>query len=116
MTVAELGLSSKVFRCIARKFAPGASGDAIVELTLREEFSSTYTDPLVADYGDLTPATPTDVPSDFVGPSDSLSVVVDPERRHSAPSDVLRSSPTPTTRRNCSIGTGPRSSRATARR
>jgi hypothetical protein len=46
VTVAELGLSGKVFRCTYRgSSSPGADGDAIVELTLREEFSSTYTDP-----------------------------------------------------------------------
>jgi hypothetical protein len=58
VTVAELGISSKVFRCIGRTYRPGNDGsDPIVELTLREEYSATYTDPLVADYGTISVAT-----------------------------------------------------------
>lgn len=57
VTVAELGLSSKVFRCIARKRRLGSGGEPVVELTLREENSSTYTDPAVGDYGSISVAT-----------------------------------------------------------
>lgn len=81
VTIAELGLSSKVFRCISRDFNPGSEGgdQPIVQLTLREEFSTTYTDPIVSDYGSLSPATPAATPSDYVDTSDELSVVYDPE-------------------------------------
>lgn len=57
VTVAELGLSAKVFRCIARKRRLGSGGDPVVELTLREENSSTYTDPASGDYGAISVAT-----------------------------------------------------------
>lgn len=57
ITVAELGLSSKVFRCIARKRRLGSGGEPVVELTLREENSSTYTDPASGDYGSISVAT-----------------------------------------------------------
>lgn len=58
VTCGELGLSNKVFRCIERKtrFA-SAEDQPLVELTLREEFSSTYADPLTSDYGSVTVAT-----------------------------------------------------------
>jgi hypothetical protein len=57
VTVAELGITDKVFRCIGRKIRPTTNGEEpIVELTLREENSSTYSDPLVADYGSVTVA------------------------------------------------------------
>jgi hypothetical protein len=57
VTVAELGISAKVFRCIGRKRRSGANGEPLVELTLREEVSTTYSDPLVADYGTISVAT-----------------------------------------------------------
>ncbi len=49
LSIAELGMSSKVFRCVGRKTRNG--GEIPAELTLREELSTTYTDPLVSDYG-----------------------------------------------------------------
>lgn len=77
VTIAELGLSGKVFRCISREVQP--SGDEhIVLLTLREEFAATYTDPIVADYGDLTPVTPLPAPDDYRN-NIGFSVVDDPE-------------------------------------
>ena len=79
VTVAELGLSSKVFRCISREFKPSTEGDPIVELTLREENSTTYTDPLIADYGDQTPADPDPTPDDYYDDPTNMSVVYDPE-------------------------------------
>jgi hypothetical protein len=57
VTVSELGISAKVFRCIGRKRRSGANGEPLVELTLREEVSTTYSDPLVADYGTISVAT-----------------------------------------------------------
>jgi hypothetical protein len=56
ITVAELGITNKVFRCIGRKRRSGANGEPIIELSLREENSATYTDPPVADYGDVSVA------------------------------------------------------------
>jgi hypothetical protein len=58
VTCGELGLSNKVFRCIERKTRFASGEDApLVELTLREEFASTYADPLTGDYGSVTVAT-----------------------------------------------------------
>jgi hypothetical protein len=90
VTVAELGLSGKVFRCVSREFKPGAEGDAIVELTLREEFSSTYTDPIVADYDDITPVTADPAPDDYIDASGDLSVVFDPELTYAVDSSNLQ--------------------------
>ena len=56
VTVAELGLASKVFRAVGRKMR--AADGPPTELVLREENSSTYTDPLVADYDSPTVSTP----------------------------------------------------------
>jgi hypothetical protein len=90
VTVAELGLSAKVFRCISREFRPGAEGDAVVELTLREDNSSTYTDPIVADYDDVTPVTPDPAPDDYVDTAGDLSVVFDPELTYTTDSANLQ--------------------------
>ena len=79
VTLPELGLTDKVFRCISREFKPSTEGDPIVELTLREENSTTHTDPLVADYDDLTPADPDPTPPDFFDDPTNMSVVYDPE-------------------------------------
>lgn len=73
ITVAELGLSAKIFRCIERRSRPGSDGsDPLIELTLREENSSTYTDPATGDYttpGSVSGSTPAgrtpDAPSGF---------------------------------------------------
>lgn len=69
VTVAELGISAKVYRCIKRVVRPGGEGEEpLVELTLREEFSTTYTDP--DPYHDYTSNT---VPS-----QEPLEVGIDP--------------------------------------
>jgi hypothetical protein len=74
VTVAELGITSKVFRCIARKQRPVTEGsDPIVELTLREENSSTYTAPIEADYGTISVASD---PGPITGMLDPPSAVV----------------------------------------
>lgn len=57
VTVAELGISNKTFRCLSRTVSSEDAGH-VVELTLREEFVNTYADPIEADYGDLTPSNP----------------------------------------------------------
>jgi hypothetical protein len=69
VTVAELGLSGKVFRCIKREVTTG-DDSTVVELTLREENSSTYTDPILADYDDTSPALPQEPEDDsFAAPT-----------------------------------------------
>lgn len=69
LTLAELGISSKVYRCLARE----EHADDSVTLTLREETSATYTDPAVGDYGALSPADPVAVPSDALGAPTALA-------------------------------------------
>ncbi len=54
LTIAELGIAGKTFRCLARE----EREDLSVILTLREEYPATYADPILDDYGDLTPAVP----------------------------------------------------------
>lgn len=55
VTVSELNMTTKVFRCIGWEF----SEDGGVELTLREETSTAYTDLTVPEYGSLATVTPT---------------------------------------------------------
>jgi len=69
VTIAELGMSNKVYRCLSRQ----EHEDDSVTLTLREETSATYTDPLVADYGALSPATPDPTPDDALAPPTALT-------------------------------------------
>jgi hypothetical protein len=78
VTISELGLSGKPFRCIARKRRSGANGEPLVELTLREEFSSTYSDPEIADYDSITVAT--DPGSTFVWIEDPAGIAIVPDR------------------------------------
>jgi hypothetical protein len=90
VTVAELGLSAKVFRCTSRSFHPSADGEVVVELTLREENASTYTDPLVSDYGALNPAVPEGPVDDYIDTAGDLSVVFDPELTYAVDSSNLQ--------------------------
>lgn len=53
VTCAELGLDGKVFRCINRAIRSN-SDEALVELTLREENATTYSDPYLTDYDSIT--------------------------------------------------------------
>ena len=46
LTLPELGWTSKVFRCVGWDFS-----DEQIKLTLREEDSTTYDDPIATDYG-----------------------------------------------------------------
>lgn len=78
VTCGELGLSNKVFRCIERKLNPlGGPEDPFVTLTLREEFSSTYADPLLTDYGTPNVATdPGPTPDAIDEPTDLVAEAV----------------------------------------
>jgi hypothetical protein len=62
VTCAELGIGGKVYRCLMRD----ENEDQTITLTLREEYPETYTDPITADYGDLTPANPQPTPADYL--------------------------------------------------
>lgn len=77
LTLADLGWSSKVFRCIGWE-----SGDEGIKLSLQEDSSAAYADPLVADYVSpttLPSVTTPDVHSDGVrtiaGPNGSFTWV-----------------------------------------
>ena len=61
ITISELGWTNKVFMCLGWTFSD--SGNGGVNLTLREDASSAYDDPLVGDYN--TPIALTSLPNSF---------------------------------------------------
>jgi hypothetical protein len=61
VTISELGWTNKVFMCLGWMFSD--SGNGGVNLTLREDASSAYDDPLVGDYN--TPIALTSLPNSF---------------------------------------------------
>ena len=78
VTVAEFGITAKVFRCVSRKTRPTSEGDPIIELMLREENSSTYSDPASGDYGSLTVATDPGPITGMLDPPSNLVVTAVP--------------------------------------
>ena len=61
VTISELGWTNKVFMCLGWVFSD--SGNGGVNLTLREDASTAYADPLVGEY--LTPAALTQLENSF---------------------------------------------------
>jgi hypothetical protein len=61
VTISELGWTNKIFICLGWTFSD--SGNGGVNLTLREDASSAYDDPLVSDYN--TPIALTSLPNSF---------------------------------------------------
>ena len=61
VTISELGWTNKIFICLGWTFSD--SGNGGVNLTLREDASSAYDDPLVGDYN--TPIALTSLPNSF---------------------------------------------------
>lgn len=61
VTISELGWTDKVFMCLGWNFSD--SGNGGVNLTLREDASTAYADPLVGEY--LTPAALTQLENSF---------------------------------------------------
>jgi len=61
VTISELGWTNKVFMCLGWNFSD--SGNGGVNLTLREDASTAYADPLVGEY--LTPAALTQLENSF---------------------------------------------------
>jgi hypothetical protein len=73
VTVAELGITNKVFRCVSRRQRPtGEGGEPVIELTLREESSSTYTDPAEGDYGTISVASDPGPVTGMLDPPDNV--------------------------------------------
>jgi hypothetical protein len=61
VTISELGWTNKVFMCLGWNFSD--SGNGGVNLTLREDASTAYADPLIGEY--LTPAALTQLENSF---------------------------------------------------
>jgi hypothetical protein len=68
-----LGITNKVFRCVSRRQRPtGEGGEPVIELTLREESSSTYTDPAEGDYGTISVASDPGPVTGMLDPPDNV--------------------------------------------